>query len=52
MFECDDDCVEDDQETHGFCPKHEVLARELEEIIDGGRDANRNRPRVPDLRKK
>ena len=36
MFECEDDCVEDAQETHGFCRKHEALARELEAIIDEG----------------
>ncbi len=35
MFECSDDCVEDDQETHGFCPEHQALADELERIIDG-----------------
>jgi hypothetical protein len=34
MFECDDDCVEDDQETHGFCPEHEKLAQELVAIIE------------------
>jgi len=33
MFECLDDCVEDDQETIGFCEKHERLAQELEEIL-------------------
>ena len=38
MFECSDDCVEDDQETLGFCPRHEALAKELEAILDGSTD--------------
>lgn len=35
MFECEDDCSEDDQETIGFCPEHAKLADELEAIVDG-----------------
>lgn len=34
MFECSDSCVEDEQETEGFCPEHERLAYELEAIIN------------------
>jgi len=40
MFECDDDCVEDDQETLGFCPEHEALAQELKPYW---RDDEKNR---------
>ena len=35
MFECADDCVEDEQETIGFCTHHEALAQELEKILNG-----------------
>lgn len=35
LFECEDDCVEDEQETHGFCLRHEALAQQLEAILNG-----------------
>ncbi len=33
LWECEDSCVEEEQETLGFCAKHEALAEDLVRII-------------------
>lgn len=34
LFVCTDACVEDEQETLGFCAKHQALADDLERLIE------------------